>query len=76
MAGAHRRNVTNAEQLRGLDPAVAGDDAARAVDQDRIDKAELLDTGGDLFDLIWRVGARIAVAAPQLSGISIGYFEG
>ena len=77
VAGARRRNVTHAEQLCGLDPAVAvGDDAARAVDQDRIDKAEFLDTGGNLFDLLRRMGARIAAAAPQLSGVSIGYFEG
>ncbi len=45
-----------------LDPAVASYDAARTVDQDRIDKAEFLDTGGNLFDLIWRVGAWIALA--------------
>jgi hypothetical protein len=55
---------------------VAGDDAARAVDQDRIDKAKFLDTGSNLLDLFGRVGARIAVTRLKPGWVSIGYTEG
>ena len=39
--------------------AVAGDDAAVGVDQDRVGKAELPNAGGDLIDLCVRMGARV-----------------
>lgn len=76
VVNAHRRNVPHAEQLCSLDPAVASDDAVRAVDQDRINKAKFLDTGSNLLDLTRRVGAWIAVTAPKLGRILIGHFEG
>ena len=44
----------------GLDPAMAGDDAAVGIDQHRVDKAELADTGDDLLHLLGGVGARVA----------------
>ena len=76
MVGAHCRDSGHAEQLCGLDPAMARYDAVRAVDQDRIDKAEFLDTGSNLSDLLWAMRARIAVPAPKLGRIFIGYLEG
>jgi hypothetical protein len=44
--GRHRGKT---EQLRGLDPAVAGDDAVILVDEDGVVEAEGLDAGGDLL---------------------------
>jgi hypothetical protein len=76
LAGAHRRDISHAEQLCGLDPAVASNDAVGAIDQDRIDKAKFLDTGRDLPYLLRRVGARIEVTRPKLGWILIGYSEG
>ena len=50
MVGAHRRDSGHAEQPCGLDPAMACYDAVGVVNQDRIDKAEFLDTGSNLSD--------------------------
>lgn len=41
-------------------PGMAGHDGAILVDDDRVDKPELLDRLGDLFDLPVAVRARIA----------------
>ena len=47
-------------QLRRFDAAVAGDDEAALVDEDRIVEAERLNALGDLADLPTRMCARVA----------------
>jgi hypothetical protein len=56
-------NRLEAELLRGADAAVAGDDGAVPIDQDRVREAEGLDRPGDLADLFFAVGA--GVSAPR-----------
>jgi hypothetical protein len=48
-----------AEQLGGLDPAVAGDDLAARAEQHWVDKAEPPDAVRDLPDLLPGMGSRI-----------------
>ena len=61
----HRHRVK--PELPGREqPAMAGDDAVLAVDQDRVGPAERLDGGGDLRDLGGGVGAGIAGVGDQL----------
>jgi hypothetical protein len=45
---------------------VAGDDAARLVDQDRVGPAPLLDAGRNLGNLRFRMGPRVAGVGHQL----------
>jgi hypothetical protein len=45
---------------------VAGDDAVILVDQNRVVKAEGLDAGGDLGDLLRRMRPRVSAVRPQL----------
>ncbi len=59
MIDAHSRDIAKADELRGFDPAMACDDAAGAVDQDRIEEPEFHDAGGDLFDLLCAVGSGV-----------------
>ena len=51
---------------RGLDPAVAGEDAIVSIDQDRIGEAEAADAVGDLSDLLARMDAGVARPGTQL----------
>jgi hypothetical protein len=60
MSQAHRRDVLQAEQLCGLDPAVAGNDPAVLTDQNRIGEAEMSDTVGDLTDLLLGMDSGVA----------------
>jgi hypothetical protein len=57
---ANGRDLGVAEDLRGRDAAVAGDDLTVPVDQDGVGEAELFDRGGDLVDLPLGVGAGVA----------------
>ena len=59
-------HLGQAELTRGEQPAVAGNDAAVAIDQDRVGKAELADGRGDLGDLRLEVGTRIAGIGDQI----------
>jgi hypothetical protein len=54
------RHLRHAERLRGEEPAVAGDDAARRVDQDRVGEPEGADRGGNLLHLLPGMCAGIA----------------
>ena len=65
MGQAQRRHAVHAEQLGGLDPAMAGDDLAVVADQHRIGEAEPLDAVGDLPNLLLGMGAGIAGVGPQ-----------
>ena len=49
-------------------PAVAGDDAVVAIDQDRVGPAELADRGGDLGHLRIRMRAGVAGVGDQRCG--------
>jgi hypothetical protein len=51
-------HLGDAEQLGGEQPAMAGDDVAVAVGQDRDNEAEKLDAIGNLPNLLllWRLG--------------------
>ena len=55
-----RRHLGHADRLRRQQPAVAGDDPALGIDQDRVGEAERADRGGDLLELPLRVGAGVA----------------
>ena len=68
---ANAGHFCHAEQLRRLDPAVAGEDRVLAVDQDRVGEAELLDAVGDLPDLLPGMGSRVALVRFQLSTLRI-----
>ena len=61
----HRRH---AEELRRLDPAMAGEDGVLGVDQHRVGEAEGPDALGDLADLLLRVGAGVARPGLQSGG--------
>jgi hypothetical protein len=65
MSQAHRRDAVQAEQLCGLDPAVAGNDLAVLSDQNWIGEAEPPDAVGDLPDLLLGMGSGIAGMRPQ-----------
>jgi hypothetical protein len=65
MTQPDRRDAVQAEQLCGLDPAMAGDDLAVLSDQNRIGEAELPDAVGDLPDLFLGMGSGIAGMRPQ-----------
>ena len=56
---AKRRHFGHAELLGGLQPAVTGNDIPVAIDQDRNDEAEDLDTVTDLPDLLLRMPPRV-----------------
>jgi hypothetical protein len=47
--------------MRGAHPAVARDNPALAIDQDRVGEAKFADRGGDLRDLLVAVRARVSV---------------
>jgi len=55
---------------------MAGYNAPSAVDQDRIDKPEFLDAGGDLFELLGGMGTRIPDARLKLSRVLVSDLEG
>ena len=57
---ADRRHLGPAEQATGFEAAVAGDELAVAVDQDRHVEAEGLDAAGDLLNLALGVSTRVA----------------
>ncbi len=57
---ADRRNLIHAQQLGGLDPGVVGQDFAVRVDKYWCGKPELLDARGELLDLLYPMGARVA----------------
>ena len=59
------RHVGQPELARRQHPAVAGDDAVLAVDEDRVGPAELPDRAGDLRDLRVGVGAGVAGVGDQ-----------
>ena len=59
------RQIRHVELARREDATVPGDDAALAVDQDRVVEAELPDAGRDLGDLFLAVRARIAGIGDQ-----------
>ena len=65
------RNVRHAKGDGRSDSGVAGYDAVRAIDQDRIDEAKLLDAGCNLFDLPGRVRAWIVEARFELSRVLV-----
>lgn len=65
------RDVCHAKGRGSSNPRVAGYDTIRAVDQNGADKAKLLDAGGDLFDLPWRMRAGIFEARFELARVSI-----
>jgi hypothetical protein len=60
-----RRHGVEAKHFGRLDPAMAGDDAAVLVDQDRIVEAERGDVCRDLGDLLCAMGAGVAGVGPQ-----------
>ena len=60
MAEFDRRHLGHAEFARGEQPAMAGDDAMFAIDQNRIGEAEFPDGRRDLRDLRIGVGARVS----------------
>ena len=60
-----RRHLGHPQRLRRQQPAVAGDDRALGIDQDRVGEAELPDRGGDLLDLALRMGAGVAGIGDQ-----------
>jgi hypothetical protein len=45
---------------------VSRNNSVRTVDQDRVDKAEFLDAGGNLLNLLFSVRARVVYARLQL----------
>jgi hypothetical protein len=59
-----RRPAVNAEELRCLDAAMAGDDLVLIADEDRVGKAEALDTSGNLLDLRPRFGCLAEMSSP------------
>jgi len=59
------QHLGEAEQLRGENAAVAGDDHVVGADQHRIEEAEFGDRCGDLRDLILRMRPRIANVGDQ-----------
>src|SRR5258708_39142312 len=65
MSQAHRRDAVQAEQLCGLDPAVAGNDLAVLSDQNWIGEAEPPNAVGDLADLLLGMDSGIAGMRPQ-----------
>ncbi len=64
----NRRNLLQAEHLRGFDPAMAGDDLAVIRDEDGIDEAKPLDRLSNLFQLLLGMGAGIARRGTQALG--------
>ena len=59
MVGKHARNFLDVFFLRRHDPAVSGDHAIVAVDDDRIDKSKFTQRGAEFIDLFRGVGTRI-----------------
>jgi hypothetical protein len=55
------------EQLRGLDPAVAGDDSVVLVDQNWIVEAEGLNARRDLGDLLWRMRSCVTAVGLEIA---------
>ena len=67
-----RRHLGQADRLRRQQPAVAGDDPALGIDQDRVGEAELADRGGDLLELPLRVGAGVARVGNEAADRPVG----
>ena len=59
------RHRGEAELARCQHPAVAGDDAVLAIDQNRVGEAELADRAGDQRHLRFAVGARVTSIGDQ-----------
>jgi len=62
-----RRHVGNAEELRRADPAMAGDDAVRLINEDGIREPAALDRAGDLLQLLLGVRAGVALIGFELA---------
>jgi hypothetical protein len=60
MAEFDHRHLIHAKLLRRHQPAMVGDDDELGVDEDRIVEPESLDRGGDLLDLLGRMGALLS----------------
>jgi hypothetical protein len=76
LAPAQTVGIAVAELLCGLDPAMTRYDAVRTVDQDRTGKAEFLDAGCNLSDLLGAMRARVAIPPFELRRVLIGYLQG
>ena len=61
-------NCVHVEPARRQHPCVPGDDRIVRADQNRVDKAEFADTGGDLVDLRPGMGPGIVVEFPKPIG--------
>jgi hypothetical protein len=66
-----RRNGRDAKKLRGFDAAVPGNDLPSIINKDRIGVAKACDAIGDLPDLRFGMGARIAGVSRTTSIISM-----
>jgi hypothetical protein len=65
------RHLIQSQLARSGQAAVAGDDAVRAIDKDRVGPAELDDAGRDLGDLALGVRARIAGVGDQRLDLAV-----
>jgi hypothetical protein len=68
---ANAGHCPQAEELRRLHPAVAGEDCVLNVDQHWAGEAEGPDAVGDLPDLLSGVGARVARPGPETGGVDL-----
>ena len=64
------RDRVQPQDLRGLDPAVTGDDHVFGINQHRVRKSKLPDAGCDLTDLLFRVRSGVACVWLQLFGLA------
>jgi hypothetical protein len=74
-ADGDRRHFRQAGLQRRCEAAVASNDATCLVDQDRIVEAAVGDGGGDLGDLLLRMGAGVSRIRPQFADRPISDFK-
>src|SRR5262249_23952454 len=61
MLDPQRGNAAKTQLFCGLHRSMTGDDRARCIDQDRIDKSEAFDRSSNLLDLALRMRARVVL---------------
>src|SRR6516165_8012616 len=76
MIDAHGRDITHADDLGCLDSALSRNNSVGTINQDRTDKREFFDAGGNLLDLFLGVRAWVSCSRrptkrlmPRLRGL-------
>jgi hypothetical protein len=75
MINANRWDVVHAKQLGSIHATMAGDYSIFRIEQNRTDESELLNAGGNLFDLLRGMSTGIAWARVELRGVFIRDLE-